>query len=122
LLLFVRRYQLDMRICCGRHAEPPDTPKPSAAAVPVAVADPDIGDGAPVVMDRRPSQPNNFQKKKSNKRRSRKEMCKIRDNEFRELRRLSKVPSIGFIVEEGLLEDLCEISGEEAHDGGNIIL
>merc|ERR1712018_531023 len=85
------------------------------------VADPDIlivsgmdqavGD-AQIIMDRRPSQPINFspgKRRNSKRKRSKKEMRKIRDNENRELRRLSKAPSVGFIVEEGLLEDLCEI-------------
>ena len=58
---------------------------------------------------------------KSKKRRSRKDLCKIRDKD-RDLRRMSRAPDVGFIVEEGLLEDLCELAGEEAHDGGTIIL
>ena len=49
-------------------------------------------------------------------------LCKIRDRDSRELRRTSVAPDVGFIVEEGFLEDLCEIAGEEANTGGNIIL
>merc|ERR1712128_388304 len=35
---------------------------------------------------------------------------------------MSVAPNEAFIVEETMLEDLCEASGEEARDGGNIIL
>ena len=35
---------------------------------------------------------------------------------------MSMAPNEAFIVEESMLEDLCEVSGEEARDGGNIIL
>ena len=37
-------------------------------------------------------------------------------------RKASTAPDQAFIVEEALLEDLCAIAGEEAHDGGNIIM
>ena len=60
-------------------------------------------------------------RKSGNRRKSIKDLRKIRDKD-REMRRTSIVPDIGFIVEEGLLEDLCEISGEEAKNGGNIIM
>merc|ERR1711973_37067 len=60
-------------------------------------------------------------RKSGNRRKSIKDLRKIRDKD-RECRRTSVVPDVGFIVEEGLLEDLCEISGEEAKNGGNILM
>merc|ERR1711937_509434 len=60
-------------------------------------------------------------RKSGNRRKSIKDLRKIRDKDS-ECRRTSVVPDVGFIVEEGLLEDLCEISGEEAKNGGNIIM
>merc|ERR1712134_39612 len=48
-------------------------------------------------------------RKSGNRRKSIKDLRKIRDKD-RECRRTSVVPDVGFIVEEGLLEDLCEIS------------
>lgn len=62
------------------------------------------------------------QKKKKEKRRRSKELRKIRDKPDRMCRKASMAPDQAFIVEEALLEDLCEIAGEEAYDGGNIIL
>ena len=47
---------------------------------------------------------------------------KIRDKPNRTCRKASTAPDQAFIVEEALLEDLCAIAGEEAHEGGNIIL
>ena len=47
---------------------------------------------------------------------------KIRDKPNRMCRKASTAPDQAFIVEEALLEDLCAIAGEEAHDGGNIIM
>ena len=47
---------------------------------------------------------------------------KIRDKPNRMCRKASTAPDQAFIVEEALLEDLCAIAGEEAHEGGNIIL
>ena len=46
----------------------------------------------------------------------------IRDKPNRLCRKASTAPDQAFIVEEALLEDLCAIAGEEAHDGGNIIM
>jgi len=63
---------------------------------------------------------NKSQKKR--KRRKSKELRKIRDKPNRMCRKASTAPDQAFIVEEALLEDLCAIAGEEAHDGGNIIL
>jgi len=31
------------------------------------------------------------------------------------------MPAEEFIIEEGMLEDLCEIAGEEAYKGGGIL-
>ena len=50
------------------------------------------------------------------------ELRKIRDNPDRKVRKMSMAPNEAFIVEESMLEDLCEASGEEARDGGNILL
>merc|ERR1712168_264982 len=63
---------------------------------------------------------NKSQKKR--KRRKSKELRKIRDKPNRMCRKASTAPDQAFIVEEALLEDLCAIAGEEAHDGGNIIM
>jgi len=63
---------------------------------------------------------NKSQKKR--KRRKSKELRKIRDKPNRMCRKASTAPDQAFIVEEALLEDLCAIAGEEAHEGGNIIL
>ena len=46
----------------------------------------------------------------------------IRDEPNRLCRKASVAPDEAFIVEEVLLEDLCAIAGEEALEGGNIIL
>ena len=46
----------------------------------------------------------------------------IRDEPNRLCRKTSILPDEAFIVEEVLLEDLCALSGEEAREGGNIIL
>lgn len=46
----------------------------------------------------------------------------IRDDSTRIIRKTSIHPDQAFIVEESMLEDLCELSGEEANKGGNIIL
>merc|ERR1712168_1288489 len=64
----------------------------------------------------------NKSQKKQRRRKSNKELRKIRDKPSRMCRKASTVPDQAFIVEEALLEDLCAIAGEEAHDGGNIIL
>merc|ERR1711892_318853 len=50
------------------------------------------------------------------------ELRRIRDASDRKVRKMSVAPNEAFIVEETMLEDLCEASGEEARDGGNIIL
>jgi len=66
----------------------------------------------------------NVSNKSQKKRKSRKpeELRKIRDKPNRMCRKASTAPDQAFIVEEALLEDLCAIAGEEAHEGGNIIL
>merc|ERR1712168_544232 len=64
----------------------------------------------------------NKSQKKQKRRKSNKELRKIRDKPSRMCRKASTAPDQAFIVEEALLEDLCAIAGEEAHDGGNIIL
>jgi len=66
----------------------------------------------------------NKSNKSQKKRKSRKpeELRKIRDKPNRTCRKASTAPDQAFIVEEALLEDLCAIAGEEAHEGGNIIL
>jgi hypothetical protein len=66
----------------------------------------------------------NVSNKSQKKRKSRKpeELRKIRDKPNRTCRKASTAPDQAFIVEEALLEDLCAIAGEEAHEGGNIIL
>ena len=46
----------------------------------------------------------------------------IRDEPNRLCRKASVAPDEAFIVEEVLLEDLCALAGEEALEGGNIIL
>jgi len=70
------------------------------------------------------SNKSNVSNKSKKKRKSRKpeELRKIRDNSNRMCRKASTAPDQAFIVEEALLEDLCAIAGEEAHEGGNIIL
>ena len=47
---------------------------------------------------------------------------KIREKPNRTCRKASTAPDQAFIVEEALLEDLCAIAGEEAHEDGNIIV
>ena len=71
-----------------------------------------------------PDAPKEFKIRRTSKgrRRSCRELCKIRDNDERDRRRTSVQPDQSFIVEEGLLEDLCELAGEEANTGGNIIM
>ncbi|CBY21410.1 unnamed protein product [Oikopleura dioica] len=49
-------------------------------------------------------------------------MHAIRDRSDRSVRRASVAPNFNFVVEEGILEDLCEIAGEEAEIGGEIML
>jgi len=70
------------------------------------------------------SNKSNVSNKSQKKRKSRKpeELRKIRDKPNRMCRKASTAPDQAFIVEEALLEDLCAIAGEEAHDGGNIIM
>lgn len=70
------------------------------------------------------SNASNKSNKSQKKRKSRKpeELRKIRDKPNRMCRKASTAPDQAFIVEEALLEDLCAIAGEEAHEGGNIIL
>lgn len=55
-------------------------------------------------------------------RRTTRELRQIRDEPNRLCRKASVAPDEAFIVEEVLLEDLCALSGEEALEGGNIIL
>jgi len=70
------------------------------------------------------SNKSNVSNKSQKKRKSRKpeDLRKIRDKPNRMCRKASTAPDQAFIVEEALLEDLCAIAGEEAHDGGNIIM
>merc|ERR1712168_480499 len=57
-----------------------------------------------------------------NRRKTLRELRQIRDEPNRLCRKASVAPDEAFIVEEVLLEDLCAIAGEEALEGGNIIL
>merc|ERR1712131_421761 len=56
------------------------------------------------------------------RRKTLRELRQIRDEPNRLCRKASVAPDEAFIVEEVLLEDLCAIAGEEALEGGNIIL
>merc|ERR1712168_1713306 len=56
------------------------------------------------------------------RRKTLRELRQIRDEPNRLCRKASVAPDEAFIVEEVLLEDLCALAGEEALEGGNIIL
>jgi hypothetical protein len=62
-----------------------------------------------------------WQRVSKEKKRTPSELRQIRDSYARSVRKTSVMPQEEFIIEEGMLEDLCEIAGEEAAKGGGIL-